>query len=149
MQSVAASYGRTVLVVAGTLAALAPDPFGVGGVLSKALDLLRQRSDEAVTNTENCRKLLEVVNWSRKCLTGAPEAAWAAVEEEKSNLKEALEKACVFLKSFGISNFWDRLVCGRAGLDMKSGVTGRGPVCDLPYMYLLTIPLLAHSSPPL
>ena len=133
------------------MAALAPDPFGVGGVLSKALDLLRQRSDEAVTNTENCRKLLEVVNWSRKCLTGAPEAAWAAVEEEKSNLKEALEKACVFLKSVGISNFWDRLVCGRAGSGMKrvaSQAGARSVTCLLPSHHTTAGPLIPFSFPP-
>lgn len=96
--------------------AVAPDPFGVNGALRTALGLLRERCDSAVTNTENCRKLLETAEWSRTCLQGAPEAAWAEVEEEKHKLEAALNKACEFLKSFGSGNFWDRLVGGsRAG----------------------------------
>ncbi|GLC45378.1 hypothetical protein PLESTM_001726200 [Pleodorina starrii] len=114
-QIFAERYGNKVLAVAGVVAALAPDPLGVGGILSKAFELLKQRSDEAITNTANCRKLLETANWSRTCLTGMPDAAWADVEEEKSKLEAALEEACVFLKSFGISNFLDRLL--HAGSD--------------------------------
>lgn len=105
------------LGVAGMALTLAPDPTGVAGALGRAVDLLSKQGDAVIVNFNDCRMLLEVVEWSRACLmTDMPPSAWKQADKERDMLikalDEALDEACAFVKNFDSANFGQRLVRG-------------------------------------
>ncbi|GFR48187.1 hypothetical protein Agub_g10039 [Astrephomene gubernaculifera] len=94
-----------------TVMSIMPDPFGISPALSSALKLIQERANGAVTNTANCKKLLDTVLWTREVLkdAGVEEGAWAKVEKERRDLETAVQNAAAFLDKFGKSRFLTRL----------------------------------------
>ncbi len=70
----------------------------------------QDRADQAVTNTDNCRRLLRVVDWVRGVLAEVPaESVRQGAEQEARELQAALQASCDFLQEFGPTTFWQRV----------------------------------------
>ena len=133
-----AKHGVAVLGVLAAGVGCIPDPLGISSAVSNVLSLMQQRADGAVSNTNNCKKLLEAADWSQQCLAEVQaalsserlaDAGRRALDEQLQALEVALRDACSFLAEFGDKTFFGRLVSllgGREGGRVREGGRERG-----------------------
>ncbi|GFR48184.1 hypothetical protein Agub_g10033 [Astrephomene gubernaculifera] len=131
-----------------TVISIVPDPFGINSTIKSILKLIQKRADGAVTNTANCKRLLDTVLWTHNVLkdAGWEKDAGAKVVNEWQELRTALNNAAAFLDEFGKNSFLTRLV--HAGRDKDDFVSHNYEVTQRTQRLLMALAIKRNLPPP-